>query len=881
MKKKEKKEKNNKKSIKQFFSNLNSSNEIKRGDVVVNPKDKRVKWFFGAGILAITALGIGLPLGLTQQIIKAEEPMSPDKDIVGGINGGTTVGDILDHINSLPNKEFTKYMNEYQNLSTQYLYVQERAAYQGFAAFLKNTKFKNDTSGPGDEAFGYNVSKPLTEIRKEAQAQLDKDRTNYKNSNPGTWEAGWKNELLTNEKYGLPLNSNTGNNANENINYIESLVVNFLTSQRIKEVAFAPFQSAEFNSESWIFSDLSLKSNEIINYDIITPVITVKDDGSWTVTEEIKEKTGVIGVGEAYLDTKYQFNKAADYVYFNGKENNTSPSATSKITVYQTKSYLPGKRNPIPAFSQIFSKAFRSVSMSTVDLNLSLNAEGNWVFPKETFLKLVTAYEYNDSTGKVQIGLPIADLINFLGVSSFIEGTAPNITNINRDEALIKTLGTATTPPPEGSSTKEGENTLLGQMPVTKVSDLLKSKENTNRYLNMVALTSGNMAGDTWEGAADPTKALFKAAEVNILGKLLFQFLNYTVNASTPEWFTQLRKLVTYNFTITPDTTTEVSTIDLSNGMITTPPTTDANSPFFVNADMTKYNKFISEVEKIIVDTEYSNIFLSKINQNSILQKTFYDNAQWTSGNFVDQNFIFNPKKWTLYKLSANTFMYMGNEGSKIYSINKVDEQNMPKMINNALRASFYTANSDLLIGQPSWYGTDFFEINKMYDNLKNDDLINGISYNQNQADTPGLVINNNWLTILKNKIKQTNANLTDAELVQKATELRKQIGVKLNGQINLNLSKGNSDAMQGLTELINTVILPENSYDFYRSNDLNDGFWYWKLNNGIVYDPAVNIGGNENFMMQQVNDKIKSIVIVNFGQGPVLPFSNTKGKGK
>ncbi|MGL5521906.1 MAG: hypothetical protein ACRDAW_01385 [Metamycoplasmataceae bacterium] len=880
MKKKERKEKNNKKSVKQFFSNLNSSNEIKRGDVVVNPKDKRVKWFFGAGILAVAALGIGLPLGLTQQVIQAEEPMPPDKDIVGGINGGTTVGDILDHINSLPNKEFTKYMNEYQNLSTQYLYVQERAAYQGFAAFLKNTKFKNDTSGPGDEAFGYNVSKPLNEIRKEAQAQLDKDRTNYKNSNPGTWEAGWKNELLTNEKYGLPLNSNTGNNANENINYIESLVVNFLTSQRIKEVAFAPFQSAEFNSTSWVFSDLSLKSNEIINYDIITPVITVKDDGSWTVTEEIKEKTGVIGVGEAYLDTKYQFNKAANYVYFNGKENNTTPSATSKITVYQTKSYLPGKRNPIPAFSQIFSKAFRSVSMSTVDLALSLNAEGNWTFPKETFLKLLTAYEYNDSTGKVQIGLPIADLINFLGVSSFIDGAAPNITNINRDEALIKTLKVTTTPPEGGGATKEGEN-ALGQMPVTKVSDLLKSKENTARYLNMVALTSGNMGGETWDGAADPTKALFKSAEVNILGKLLFQFLNFATSASTPEWFTQLKKLVTYNFTITSDAVTEVSTINLTNGMIITPPAMDATSPFFVNADMTKYNKFISEVEKIIVETEYSNIFLSKINQNSILQKTFFDKEQWASGNFTDQNFIFNPKKWTLYKLGVNTFMYMGNEGSKIYSINKVNEQNMPKMINNALRASFYTANSDLLIGQPSWYGTDFFEINKMYDNLKNDDLINGINYNQNQADTPGLVINNNWLTILKNKIKQTNANLTDAELVQKATELRKQIGVKLNGQINLTLSKGNSDAMQGLTELINTVILPENSYDFYRSNDLNNGFWYWKLNNGIIYNPAVNIGGNENFMMQQVNDKIKSIVIVNFGANPVLPFSNAKGKVK
>ncbi|MGL4183802.1 MAG: hypothetical protein ACRCRP_01570 [Metamycoplasmataceae bacterium] len=875
-----KKEKKNKKSIKQFFSNLNSSNEIKRGDVVVNPKDKRVKWFFGAGILAVTALGIGLPLGLTQQVITSEQPLPPDKDIVGGINGGTNIGDILDNINSLPNKEFTKYMNEYQNLSTQYLYVQERAAYQGFAAFLKNTKFKNETSGPGDEAFGYNVSKPLKEIRQEAQAQLDRDRTNYKNSNPGTWEAGWKNELLTNEKYGLPLNSNTGNNANENISYIESLVVNFLTSQKIKEVAFAPFQSAEFNSESWVFSDLSLKSNEIINYDIITPIITVKDDGSWTVTEEIKEKTGVIGVGEAYLDTKYQFNKNADYVYFNGKENNINPSSTSKITVYQTKSYLPGKRNPIPAFSQIFSKAFRSVSMSTIDLNLSLNTEGNWVFPKETFLKLVTAYEYNDSNGKVQIGLPIADLINFLGVSSFIDGAALNVTNVNRDEALIKTLGTATTPPPEGN-TREGENTLLGQMPVTKVSDLLKSKENTNRYLNMVALTSGNMAGSTWEGAPDPTKALFKSAEVNILGKLLFQFLNYTVNASTPEWFSQLRKLITYNFTISSDAQTEVSTINLTNGMITTPPAADANSPFFVNADMTKYNKFISEVEKIIIETEYSNIFLSKINQNSILQKTFFDKDQWASNNFVDQNFIFNPKKWTLYKLNTNTFMYMGNEGSKIYSINKVNEQNMPKMINNALRASFYTANSDLLVGQPSWYGIDFFEINKMYDNLKNDDLINGISYNQNQVGTSEAIINNNWLNILKNKIKQTNSNLTDPELEQKAKDLKKQIGVKLNGSINLTLSKGNSDALLGLTELINSAILPENSYDFYRSNNLNNGFWYWKLNNGVIYNSAINIGGEENFMMQQVNDKIKNIVIVNFSPNPVLPFSNTKGGSK
>ncbi|MGL4343145.1 MAG: hypothetical protein ACRCRZ_01060 [Metamycoplasmataceae bacterium] len=852
---KQKEDKKPKKTIKQVFTSLNTTKSIEHGNVVVNPKDKRVKWFFGIGLTLVLATGIAIPWAMAAQVSDSQKGRPDDAPIISPIipGGDLNFGDIENILNPLQVQRSEAIIKEFQDFSTQYWYVKERAAFQQFKVFLENTKFKNEPNKTiGNNEFGFDVSKPLSEVKNSAIKELNDDRQKFINSNPGDWEKKWLNELLTNEKYGKPLGEAQAN-AQENVAFVESKVINYLTSSKIKEIAFATYNSAEINTTAWTKADLSLTNNTMLNYDLITPSIKLDTNKkTWAIEEVIEAGKGTINTNHSNYSWEKFLGENNDNIFFEAGISNKD-----NIAVYQTKSYILENRNPIKNFKDIYTQTYKSANISKIDLPFSLK-DNVWNFTQELLVKLLTIYEYRDATGSVKYGMPIIDIVNFKGAGNFLQDTTSVefkkdiISKVNSEIAMIEILNTSSTPPDGGegdgstksqnsldnkSSTKEGESTTtassLGSSGVKKISELLKSSENSDRFFNLVALSSGEYASSNFKGENFTTTKnpalLFQAKKLNPFNQILASILDVDLNdESVPQGVRDIKELLSTNITFKNNDLE----IDWDKSLQAN---TDSNSDFNAKGNYKEFNDLLSSITFL---NDNFNIFFNS--RKGVIPKIFKDTNE--SSKFTTDKST-HQRKWTVYELSPQTFMYIDNNGTKIYNINKANEKNMNNMLKTSISSSYFKGKSSLPAGSYEWFKTDFFDVSNLYSSINNDNLINLINYSMFNFDDTNDEYSQNWKQILTWKIKD-DETFDDLNLIVKT---------KMKTMTSTAISKENSDALVDIYKLVQDNINLNDSYDFYLDKDFN-----YIFNNGQNYE---SIYGSWDNLASELQNKINFIL--------------------
>lgn len=454
--KKEPKEKKPKKSVSQKITGINTTSSISYGDAEINPKDKRVKWIFGASIIALLAIGIGVPVGLTGAQYISQKPYDKNDHVLGD----QTVGDLIDDLDK-NNPKLNNDQKRIENIVVEMLYKEERNAFLKFEAFVNNTKYKGTNDKVGSTSFGLDVSKPFNKIRDEQVDKIEIAKKSFRESNPTTWETNWNNELKTNEIYGKAAN--------------DKEAIDFMTKEVAKSAAFARFNTAAINTEKWVMSDLNLQATNDIKY--------LNDEG----------KEEIIPVGTKLFST--QISSMEENFLTKGSLNNAvpenidplTPAKDIKLAVYETKSYVLSQRNPFNNIPKLYNTYFKSANISSVTLPIVRNLPNvnySWTITKDLLINLFKIVN-TKSVGEI---IAIDKLSNFKGAN-----TGSNETNRDIDKMVINTLSEDSSSSNFTTSSIEEVATTgsnLGSSKVTSLPTLMKEEENESRAFNMAAISS-------------------------------------------------------------------------------------------------------------------------------------------------------------------------------------------------------------------------------------------------------------------------------------------------------------------------------------------------------------------------------------------------------
>lgn len=882
------KEKKPKKTIRQKMSSLNTTNDLDHGNVTLNPKDKRVKWFFIFGVLAVVATGISVPWALSYKTVK--EQVGRDKNDV--LFGDETMGGLEDSLNSFSDKKMEAYIKEYQDLATQYMYIQERNAFLKFKAFLENTKYKKDKSKFSPTSFGADLSTPFADIKKEVTDQFYKEKKAYKAQHTD-WNKSWVKTLLTDEKYGKPLGDNANpDNPAAKVEYIESKVINYLVSKKIKDSAFARYTSAEIKNDLWTVGDLSLGQaglyslDQDIYFDSVKAKITINNDGSWKIEEILSKNGASLKPTDAKLYWDSYLNQNSTNISYGAK----LPTDNAQfISVFETKSYLPEFRNPVKTFAKVFANTFKSANISKLSLGFGLDKQ-NWTFTKDLFLKLFSKYEYNfkdPTTGisSIKQDLLINGIQTYKGTNALLEKDNKN--QIDKDFNIKKALGATTTSDEaadakkarskskkarsDDTSSSDSSSNSLGGTKVTKINELLKS-DNTDREFNLFALSSGKYTQTNFQDQTNTTDEykIFKAgndttsASTNNIFRQMIKEL-FKKDPTTKEYAfikTHWPNYGLQSFKNVLSTIEKYWTIDTASGVIT--PKQKVN--------LTNYNielkNHLDLVDEKLFSTAFTNI------KNGLLPQIFKDATEDANFTIEDSQGLPNgsipsvTRAWTINKLSDSTYLYLGKTASYVYTIEKASESKIPLMVKQSLDANFYSNWKDADRWVQSYEKEDAFAIKDLYASINNDAIISSLIYSVGTASTSNqqyATINSEWLKILAKRLKKATNS-------QETQNLSSQIQGTLNNKTYSEIFKANVDATKsiysGESNLIDAIINDKNSYDFKKvyaistgsNKDQFNSYNYSKLNNGANY-----VGRNREseWLEQEVAEKVVKILNV------------------
>lgn len=909
---KEKKEKKPKKSLRQAMSSLNVTKDVEHGNVVLNPKDKRVKWFFIFGILAVVATGISVPWALSYRSVKEKVGREDSNKLLNDEN--LNFGELENSLNAYSNEQIKAYSKEYQDLITQYLYIQERNAFLKFKAFLENTKYKDDKTKFAASNYGADLSTPFADVKNKISNKFYDEKKAYKAQNPD-WTKSWRKMLLTDEKYGKPLGDNVNpDKPGESIEYIEKKVINYLLAQELKAAAFARYSSADIKYDIWKFEDLDLKLEQDINFDEATPEVIINEDGSWEIKEKLNKNGATLTVKASVDYWKQYLNKAkigqvGSNIFYEG---NLDKKAT--ISVFETKSYVPEFRNPINAFASIFSKSYKAANISKLSLGFGLDKQV-WTFTKDVFIKLFSKYEYYDYTsGKTETRLVIQGLQNYQGTNTILSGSLSDEqarTQLNQDYALNKILGASTSTEesdtakkakkPEQAKQKQTRDdsttttNSVGGTKTAKTSELLKS-DNTDREFHLFALSSGD-----YVAGANSDEKLFDVGIVanknstnvttqnNVFDKMIdilfqkdtidntkYSFLERSwLNSSSKEVMASILSLIVTNSTI--------------NGSISS------------NLSPANYNSNLSSLMSNILEEDFKSAFTStnnisnekQKNPRGLLPQSFNDSKQNDKPEFKIENAqtlgmndptywpITVSRAWTINKLSTNTYLFLGKTNSYVYSIKRADETNIKKMILQAIKANFYTNTSvslPFLSDQP-YLKEDFFGIKDLYASINSDSIINSVIYSNPkkdpsvaqsaQKDSDYSHINWYWFEILKKRFSKSSSTTGYQEFYN---QIKKYIKDKTAADIFKANIEATKTLYSGDSNLIDSIINDKNSYDFIRKymagintdgtinyQEAYNSYSYIEINNGLSFDEGR--GSKEEQLRQQFAQKVLAIL--------------------
>ncbi|MGL5592220.1 MAG: HinT-interacting membrane complex protein P80 [Metamycoplasmataceae bacterium] len=790
--KKEKQPSTNKKSFSQKITGINTTSEISYGNVVVNPKDKRVKWLFGVSIFSLLAIGIGVPLGMAGVQYIAAKPYLPETEVYPG---GPTVGDMVEE-----NKDKEKIDRNAEKIETiivKKLYNEERDAFLRFEAFVNNTKYRDTSEKVGPTTFGVDVSKSYDDVWKSQEKELNNAKRAIRESFPLDWAKRWNDELKS-DKYG---NANTDKEA-----------IDFLTKNKVKDAAFARFNTAEINTTSWTQADLSLQARQNITY---------KNDAG----EEKIIPAGTQMFSSTFLDPN------GDNIAIPSDRDPVVPSSEVKIAVYQTKSYVLEERNPLGRLPNLYNDYFKSVNISSVAIPFLQN-ESNSEFELSVTQDLLISLFTISRAENGDLVIPFNTISNFKGAntSSVLDKDS---TRRAYDKANINTLSQSSSDS-ETLSTRKPATTgsNLGSSQVSPLSTLIKSEENEARAFHVAAISA----------MTNPTAdvGLFKAKEFNPINKFLESILTMTTSTH-PGVSPRIINLVEFlNDQLKP-----IYKINPQPGEEAIEFTSLKN-----NIDLFKYNKDLrTKVRDIAVD-DFSNTF------NKLLTESFKDLDPY--GGFIgaptatDVNDV--PKKWTVYKIDEDTYLYVDAKGLQIYNVENLigDSLTNPalKMLKSDIQNTIdVTNNPDQVI---------LYNVASQYNNIATPEIINKILIEENK----------DYVIAELEK---------EGESPDKANQIVEEVYDDLINVINNTINPDVKSALEGLSTFIEELIKPMNSYDFYEVTKPTTGVLNLEFMNNSQY---IN-GSLEGYLLieSQFDDKLRALISVQVKKN-LLPFTEeTKGR--
>ena len=784
-----------KKSLSKKISGVNTTSTISYGNVDVNPKDKRVKWIFGAAIVSLLSIGIGVPIGVAGVQYISDKPYDGDLPV---FEGGPTIDDIIG-INKDKDK-INKNAEKIENIIVEKLYKEEREAFLKFEAFVNNTKYIDTNESVGATSFGVDVSQSFDDVRKSQEKELNKAKKAMRESYPLDWPLKWSQELKS-EKYG---GSETDQEA-----------IDFLTKNKLKDAAFARFNTAEINITSWTQADLSLQAKQNITY---------KDDAG--VEQSIPAGTRLFSPD--LVGGKNFLNANGDNIAIPSQRNPITPSSEVKIAVYQTKSYVLHERNPLNRLPNLYNEYFKSANISSVSIPLIQNAENTELELTITPAMLTNLFTVSRTNSGEQV-IPFNTISGFLGAN-----TSSN--RQDKDKTILNTILTAAPEPePEPEpSTKLAATTgsQLGSSKVTSLATLIKSEENELRSFHVAAISA--MLTPT------PEQGLFKVKNANpidiFLDKILF--MDPTIAAGVSKNITNLTKFLTEE--LLPEKATD--------------PTAGGETIIFKfkpNFDLFKFNKNLKDKINAINSQDFTNTF------NDLLNSSFEDLDPYAG--FTDKptspvNEV--PKKWTVYKIGEDTFLYVDAKGLTVYNIENLTnttaapaDQPSLKMLQSDIQNTIDVAeNPDQVI---------LYDVAAQYNKITTPEIINKILIEEN-----------------KKYVVDTLKSDTVSEI--DATKIVDDVYKNLISTINNTINPDVKSAMTDLSTFIEEMIKPMNSYDFFE-NPKNSGPITLSFMNNSGYKNAALDGYL--LIESEFDDKLREIISVQAKAKPgILPSSRKSG---
>ncbi|MGL5733033.1 MAG: HinT-interacting membrane complex protein P80 [Metamycoplasmataceae bacterium] len=783
--KKEKKPSTTKKSFSQKITGINTTSDISYGNVVVNPKDKRVKWLFGASIFSLLAIGIGVPLGMAGVQYIAAKPYLPETEVYPG---GPTVGDMVE--DSKDKEKIDRNSETIETIIVKKLYNEERDAYLRFEAFVNNTKYRDTSDKVGPTTFGVDVSKSYDDIWKGQEKELNNAKRAIRESFPLDWAKKWNDELKS-DKYG---NANTDKEA-----------IDFLTKNKVKDAAFARFNTAEVNTTSWTQADLSLQARQNITY---------KDDAG---DEQI------IPAGTQMFSSSF-LNPNGNNIAIPSDRDPVAPSSEIKIAVYQTKSYILEERNPLDRLPNLYNDYFKSANISSVAipfLQNTNNSEFELVVTQDLLINLFTVSRAENG----DLVIPFNTISNFKGAN-----TSSTSKRIDYDKTNINTLTQSSS---DTISTRKPATTgsNLGSSKVSPLSTLIKSEENEARAFNVAAISA----------MTNPTEevGLFKAKEFNPINKFLESILTMT-SVSNPGVSPRIINLI------------EFLNEQLDPIYKTNPQPGEEAVEFSAlknSFDLFKYNKDLRTKIRDINVSDFGNTF------NKLLTESFKDENPY--GGFTgaptstDVNDV--PKKWTVYKIDVDTYLYVDAKGLQIYNVENLtgDSSTNPalKMLKSDIQNTIdVTNNPDQVI---------------LYD----------VAGQYNKITTPEII---NKILIEENKEFVIEELVAEGETEELATKIVEEVYDDLINVINNTINPDVKNALEGLSTFIEELIKPMNSYDFYEVTKPSG-----VINLQFMNDSKYKNGSLEGYLLieSQFDDKLRSLISVQVKKNLSLSVKETRGK--
>ena len=794
--KKPKKPSSPKKSLSKKISSINTTSTISYGNVDVNPKDKRVKWLFGAAIASLLCIGIGVPIGVAGVQYVSEKPYDGNLPV---FEGGPSIDDMIT-INKDKDK-INKNAEKIENIVVEKLYREEREAFLKFEAFVNNTKYKGTNDLVGSTSFGVDVSKSFDDIRKSQEKELNNAKKAMRESYPTEWPLKWSEELKS-EKYG-------GSHTDEE-------AIDFLTKNKAKDAAFARFNTAEINITSWTKADLSLQAQQNIIY---------KDDAG----DEQSIPAGTRLFSPDILGNKNFLNDNGDNVAVPTKVNPSTPASEVKIAVYQTKSYVLEERNPLNRLPDLYNQYFKSANISSVSIPLVQNVENTELELTITPSMLTNLFTMSRTTSGQQV-VPFNTISNFMGANT-------SSTRQDIDKTILNTVLTAApeteTPPTRIDATTGSQ---LGSSKVTSLATLIKSEENELRSFHVAAISA----------TETPTKdnGLFKIKNANpidiFLDKILF--MDPTIAASVSKNITNLITFLHEELLpekpAAPTATGETIVFKLKP-----------------NFDLFKFNKNLKDKINAINSLDFSNTF------NDLLNSSFEDlnpYAGFDPAATGDANEV--PKKWTVYKIGKNTFLYVDAKGLTVYNLEDL-------------------SNPTALPGQEPSLKMLKSDIQNTIDVADNPDqvILYDVAAQYNKIATPEII---NKILIEENKPYITNTLITEDKITEiDANKMIDDVYKNFISVINNTINPDVKSAMTDLSLFVEELIKPMNSYDFFEVTPVLGGPISLKFMNNSKY-----INGNLNgylLIESEFDDKLRAIISIQTQAKPGMLSNEIKAGGK